>query len=191
MGMTAEFTDAGDAKRNLVDALYRTYSEALRKFLGRQRLSPDEVADIVQETYCRVHEAGNVDTIRNPKAFLFQVAHNVWINRQKHPSKRIEQRALDVERIEIAGNEPGPYRSFESAQELAIVRAALEELPPRCRQAFVMNRFKEMTFSQIAVALNLSESMIEKHVSHALAHLKKRIKGRRLSHSHRALHLLK
>lgn len=174
--MTADFvqSDAGDAKRAFIDALYRKYSRALWKFLARQRLSRDEVADIVQETYCRILQAGNVDAIRNPKAFLFRVAHNVRLN--KHKLRRsVGQEPLDIDGIDIASDEPGPYRSFKGEQELAVVRAAFEELAPKCREAFVMNRFENMTFAQIAAELDLSVSMIEKHVSHALSHMRKKV----------------
>lgn len=191
--MTAEFaeSEAGDVKRTLLDALYRKYSQALREFLARQRLKPDEVADIVQETYCRIHQAGKVDTIRNPKAFLFRVAHNVRLNKQKHCRSCGEDDALDISSIEIASDEPGPYRSFKGEQELAIVRAAFEELTPKCREAFVMNRFQNMTFAQIAIELSLSVSMIEKHVSFAISHMRKRLDEARPSLGRRALRVLK
>ena len=57
----------------------------------------------------------------------------------------------------------------------AIIRQAIAELHPTCRQAFVMHRFGGATYGQIAQRLELSVSMIEKHVSHALAHLKTRL----------------
>src|SRR5688572_25418499 len=132
--MTAEGeSEAGDARRTWVDALYRKYNQALRTFLARRRLTRDEVADIVQETYCRIHQADNVDTIRNPKAFLFRVANNVRLNEQKRRRCGIEDGTLDIGSFEIESDEPGPYRSFKGEQELAIVRAAFEELPPKCR----------------------------------------------------------
>lgn len=165
-------SDTGDARRAFIDALYRKYSRALWKFLARQRLSRDDVADIVQETYCRIQQAGNVDAIRNPKAFLFRVANNVRLNKQKL-RRNVGQEPLDIDSIDIASDEPGPYRSCKGEQELAVVRAAFEELAPKCREAFVMNRFENMTFAQIAVELDLSVSMIEKHVSHAISHMRK------------------
>ncbi len=44
-------------KGTLIDALYRKYHGTLRKFLARHHVNPDEAADIVQETYCRVLNA--------------------------------------------------------------------------------------------------------------------------------------
>ena len=173
--MTADPRETRDSSRTLVETLYRQYSESLRRFLSHQRLSRDEVADIVQETYYRVHRAGGVDGIRNPKAFLFRVAKNIRLNAAKHLRSRVEIDEVDAAALDVASDEPGPYRSFQSQQELAVVRAALEELAPTCRQAFVMNRFENMTFGEIAAELDLSVSMIEKHVSHAIFHLRRRL----------------
>lgn len=164
-------------KRTLIDALYRKYSQALRRFLFRQRLSRDEVADIVQETYCRVSQSADVEGIRNPQAFLFQVATNVRLNRRRHLDLGIETDAYDIQTLDAQTEDPDPYRCCNSEQELAVAHAALEELDPVCREAFYMNRFENRTYGQIAAELGLSVSMIEKHISHALAHLKRRLEG--------------
>ena len=172
--MTAEVEDP-TRKRTLLDALYRKYNAALRAFLARHRLNRDEVADIVQETYCRVLKSGELETIRHPRAFLFQVASNVVLNAAKHRRSVGEDDALDVSSAEIVDEQPSPYRRLKAEQELAIVRAALTELAPKCREVFVLNRFENRSYSEIAEELDLSVSMIEKYVSQALAHLRKRL----------------
>ncbi len=177
--MSAEFTDTpGEktAKRGIsIDALYRRYSEALRRFLARRHVRRDEVADIVQEAYCRVLKAGDLQTIRHPRAFLFQVASNVALNAAKHRRSVGEDAAIDVSSAEVVDEQPSPYRRLKAEQELAIVRAALTELPETCRQVFVLNRFDNRSYAEIAQELDLSVSMIEKHVSHALSHLRKKL----------------
>lgn len=191
--MTSEFAkpDAADAKRSLVDALYRKYREALSTFLARQRVRPDEVADIVQETYCRIQQAGDVDKIRNPRAFLFRVASNIRFNERKRRCSSVEQDLVSIETVEIPSDEPGPYRSFKGEQDLEIVRAAFEELSESCREAFVMNRFQGLTFPQIAARLEISVSMVEKHVAHAVAHMRKSLDGQQKSAPQKSLRLLK
>lgn len=188
--MTSEADDP-TLKRTLLDALYRKYNAGLRTFLARHRLNRDQVADIVQETYFRVHQAGTVADIRNPKAFLIRVANNVRLNEQKLRRRSIEYCTIDIESVEIPSPEPTPYRSLKGEQELAAMQDALEELAPKCRDAFLMNRFENMTFAQIAGELDLSVSMIEKHVSHAIAHLRKRLEEKRRSAGPQPLHLHK
>lgn len=158
-----------------IDALYCKYRRALWQFLARKRLTRDDVADIVQETYCRVHESTDVATLLHPKAFLFRVANNIRLNDQKHRRYGIDHDTEEIDGLEIAGEDPGPYRSISAQQDWEIVRRALQELPPTCRDVFVMNRFDGLSYAQIAAEMSLSVSMIEKHVSHALAHMRKRL----------------
>jgi len=158
-----------------IDALYRKYSEALRRFLARRHVKRDEVADIVQETYCRVLKSGELQTIRYPRASLFQVAGNVVLNAAKHRRSVGEDDAIDIWSAEIVDESPSPYRRLKAEQELGVVRAALTELAPKCREVFVLNRFENRSYSEIAQELDLSVSMIEKYVSQALAHLRKRL----------------
>ncbi|MBL8271576.1 RNA polymerase sigma factor [Steroidobacter sp.] len=178
-------------RRGVIDALYRKYSEALQKFLMGQRVSREDAADIVQETYIRVQQSEQVGELKNPRAFLFRVAKNVRLNTARHRAIAREEVGRDLEALEIEGTEPGPYRAFQSAQELAIVRRALEELPARCREAFLMNRFEDMTFPQIAKELGVSVSMIEKHVSHAITHMRGRLEDARSNAGREALKVSK
>ena len=183
-------TQAEDIReRTLLDALYRKYSQPLWKFLVRHHVRRDDVADVVQETYCRVLKAGELEAIRDPKAFLFRVANNVVLNAAKHRRSDVEDSAVDIESIDANDEKPSLYRGLKAKQELAIVRAALEELAPKCREVFVLNRFENLSYSEIAAELDLSVSMIEKHVSQALSHLRKRLTGANLGR--RNLHLLK
>jgi DNA-directed RNA polymerase specialized sigma24 family protein len=111
--MSAEFTDTPSEERKKerisIDALYRKYSEALYRFLARRHVKRDDVADIVQETYCRVLKSGELETIRHPRAFLFQVASNVVLNAAKHRRSIGEDDALDVSSVEIGDEQPSPW----------------------------------------------------------------------------------
>ena len=193
MGMVSKLIDANaaDARRSLVDALYRRYSRALSAFLVRQRVRPDEVADIVQETYFRLQQAGRVESIRNPRAFLFRIACNIRFNERKRRRNHIERDALDIESIEIPSEQPSAYRTFQGKQSLQIVRAAFEELSDSCREAFVMNRFEGLTFSQIAARMEISVSMVEKHVAHAVAHMRRRLQEKQQASEPKLLHVVK
>ena len=51
--------------------------------------------------------------------------------------------------------------------------AAIEELPPKCRQVFQLSRDDEMSYVQIAAALQISENTVKTHVKTALSRLRK------------------
>lgn len=166
-------TEPAARKRLLIEALYRKYHRALRGFVARRRFTDEEAADIVQETYRRLHQFADVESISHPRAFLFRVASNLAHNSEKR--RRFVGEPEETGELEVAAEDPGPYRQLKGEQELALVRRAFEELSPKCRRAFVMNRFENLSYPQIARELDVSVSMIEKYISQALAHLKRRL----------------
>jgi RNA polymerase sigma-70 factor (ECF subfamily) len=62
-------------------------------------------------------------------------------------------------------------------QNLAAAAATIRALPPRCRDAFLLNRFESLTYRQIAARLGVSVSMVEKYVAEALRQLKNTREG--------------
>jgi len=175
---TAEGGDGAERARFL-DTLYRQYARPLLRFISRQNIAPEEAREIVQETYCRLQQVPAVETLESPRGYLFRTAIN--LARDSKRQRRRAFRVADADEVDalavadVPSEAPTAYQVLKGQQELAIIRQAIAELHPTCRQAFVMHRFGGATYGQIAERLGLSVSMIEKHVSHALAHLKTRL----------------
>ncbi|ORE87324.1 ECF sigma factor [Oceanococcus atlanticus] len=53
-------------------------------------------------------------------------------------------------------------------QQLLDVLRAIADLPPRCREVFVLYRFKSLSQAQIAEQLGISRNMVERHVMRAM-----------------------
>jgi RNA polymerase sigma-70 factor (ECF subfamily) len=60
-------------------------------------------------------------------------------------------------------------------EALQVVVSAIEGLPTRTRDVFVLHRFEEMTCSGIAEQLGMSISAVEKHIMKALRALHGRL----------------
>jgi RNA polymerase sigma factor (sigma-70 family) len=161
------------------DALYRQYASPLLRFISRQNVSHEEAREIVQETYCRLQQVPQIETLESPRGYLFRTAIN--LARDSKRQRRREYQVGDMGEAgastvgEVPSEAPTAYQVLKGEQELAIIRQAIAELSPTCRRVFIMHRFGSATYAQIAESLGLSVSMIEKHVSQALAHLKTRL----------------
>jgi RNA polymerase sigma factor (sigma-70 family) len=165
---------SGEAAKRFLDALYRQYSRALLRFVSRQDIGTEEAKEIVQETYCRMHQVPAVESLESPRGYLFRTAINLTRDtkrqrRRDYSGPHDEFQDTDA----VASEAPTAYQILNGKQELEIIRRAITELTPVCRQVFIMHRFENATYREIAAHFDLSVSMIEKYVSQALAHLKK------------------
>ena len=77
---------------------------------------------------------------------------------------------------EIPADLPGPEEITAGRERLDCLRAAIQELPERTRQIFVLHRLEELTYDQVADRLGISESSVQKHLAKALQHVMRRLK---------------
>ncbi len=64
---------------------------------------------------------------------------------------------------------------MENQQTLDNALRILNELPPRCKEVFIMHRFKGLSHKEIARQLNISPRTVENHMVNALLFLHKRL----------------
>ncbi len=156
--------------------MFQEHGRALLRFVGGRVRDPLEAEDIAQETWLRLHRLEAPSRLDNARAFLFQTAANLVIDRQRrrlleHRHLQQEAQAADV----LAPVAASAEQEANAASELQLVLAAIDELPLNCRQAFLMHRGRGMSYAEIANALGVSTSMVEKHVIHALRHCRTRL----------------
>ena len=48
------------------------------------------------------------------------------------------------------------------------INKALEALPPQCKRVFEMSRIEQLSYSEIAMQLDISTNTVENHISKAL-----------------------
>ncbi|MGC3506795.1 sigma factor-like helix-turn-helix DNA-binding protein, partial [Pseudomonas aeruginosa] len=70
----------------------------------------------------------------------------------------------------LDGEGAGPGEGFEQQQRLSHLAAALAELPPGRREAFVLHKFDGLSQVEVAERKGISLSMVEKHIACALLH---------------------
>jgi RNA polymerase sigma-70 factor (ECF subfamily) len=144
--------------------------------LGRE----EDARDATQETF--------LSAFRNLRAFrgdakvsswLHRIAVNQCITRQRRAKVRNES-AIETEEEKNASNfsspaRYSPARVVERRQRTAAVRRAVNSLPPDLRQVIVMKEFEELTFKEIAEALDLPLSTVKSRLYTALRQLQLRL----------------
>jgi len=141
--------------------------------LGRE----EDARDATQETFLSAFR--NLRNFRGEakvSSWLHRIAVNQCISRQRRSKVRSES-ALDEEQ-ESSFATPlsySPAHVAEGRQETAAVRCAINSLPVELRQVVVMKEFEELTFREIADALDLPLSTVKSRLYTALKQLQMRL----------------
>ena len=69
-------------------------------------------------------------------------------------------------------------REIQARQDVELVYLAIEEMPPKCRQVFLLSRVRKMTHPEIARHCGISLKAVEKHISRGLAICAQKVGGR-------------
>ena len=146
-------------------------ADACRELVLRRRASPrglPDTEDVEQEALLRALNAREKSAIRDPLRYLFRVTRNLFID--GHRRKQREKLALAS--MHPAGapltETINPERVLSGKDDLRCVLQAIDSLPPRCQQAFVLHRFHNLSYPAIARRMGVSTGTIEKHIADAL-----------------------
>lgn len=146
----------------------RHYEDLLR-FCSHTIQDTESARDVVQEAYARLlaaEQAGGDGSVRQPAALLRQIARRLMVDLHRRALLRRHEDidALDEASQPAAPRHLQPEEALASMQAVRAYVAAIEGLPPRCRQAFVLHVFDELPHAQIAARMGISCSMVEKHI---------------------------
>ncbi|HTO41155.1 MAG TPA: sigma-70 family RNA polymerase sigma factor [Rhizomicrobium sp.] len=140
----------------------------LMQYLERNWRNPSDIADFRQDVYVRVYEAALKEIPDHAGKFLLTTARNLLINKAKHARIVPIESAANLEDLGIAADTPSPERSALARDELRHLQAALDRLPPRCREAIVLRRIHGLSRDEIAHRMNISALSVSSYLSRAI-----------------------
>lgn len=166
-------------QESFIHQMYQDNHEGFLRFLTQRMQNRDDAHDVLQEAFQKLMNKESIREMENPRAYLYRTATNIIIDRQRrnqHHVKYIREVTSDAENVGMAefGNVP-PDRQIAARQELEVIYKALDELPEKCRRAFLMHREQNLKYGEIAEIMNVSVSMVEKYMIQALKHLRRKI----------------
>jgi len=129
---------------------------------------PQEVEDIVQETYVRVCQSKNRDAIRKPQSFLFRTAQNLALDHMKRAERRLTSNSDQLDEVDFTNNGQPIDTTFEqvaSDEKFVQFCEAVRRLPQQCRRAFVLKKVYGRSQREIAQEMNISENVVENYIA--------------------------
>ena len=148
--------------------LYSDHHDWLFGWLRRRLGCNDDAADIAHDTFVRVLLKPELETLRQPRAFLATIANGLVINQWRR--RDIERALLDVLAQQPLLVASSPERREILLQALIAVDAMLTRLPAKVRSAFLLAQLEGLRYGEIARRLGVSERMVKKYMAQAMLH---------------------
>lgn len=122
-------------------------------------------ADLVQDLFVRFWRRPLVQ-VEELNTYLLRCAGNIAIDHLRNEGTRARLNEGLMADQPLAGDEP--QAALEASNDLRHIEAALRGLPEKTRQIFLLNRIHGRKYGEIAKAMGLSQSAVEKHMMRAL-----------------------
>ncbi len=160
---------------------YFTYYPKLVRFATEFVVLREDAENITQDVFMNLWERQDaLEHVENMNAYIYRLTKNRCLDYLKHKMSEEKYAAavltnfeldlklqsldrLDVDAISAEGTE-------------ALIMDAINSLPERCREIFMLSRFEELKYKEIADRLGVSVNTVENQVSIALKKLKAKLK---------------
>lgn len=167
---------ATDGRLN-ISALFLEFSQPL--FYYALKFVDEEVAkDVVQDVFFKLWEDQSLNVSSSLNGLLFTMVRNKClqhVEKQKVRSRYQEEAVSQMREDEILFYSSGSSSLIERELQTQLEQA-IEGLPEKCREVFVMSRFQDKMNKEIAAELGISVKMVEKHISKALKIIRVQLK---------------
>jgi RNA polymerase sigma-70 factor (ECF subfamily) len=147
-------------------------AQGLHAFLRKQTRSRADAEDLTQEIFLRIWRQRAVGEIRKFDALVYQIARNLVRDRSRRGYTRLARHATSLNDMDMPDCSHEPSSEVEALQTLDSLSLTLRTLRPQTRRVFWLYRIESCSHAHIAAAMDISVSMVEKHISYAMAALR-------------------
>lgn len=160
--------------RNLFEKYFLPLKVHAKHFTGNEDISED----FVQDTFTKLWEIRySFDFHGSVKSYLYQTVQNKCINylkRLKVEEKYRNFNKLKIREAELFSNDfiENHVGSILEKELSESIRNAVDGLPDRCKETFLLSRKKGLTNKEIAIELGISTKAVERNMTRALSRLR-------------------
>lgn len=152
------------------DELVEQHSGEIFAYVWRMLQDAHDAEDCLQETFLRAYRSyGRVRAGSNYRAWLYKIATNT-ARSQWQQRKRSEIHTVDLDPDQQT-DEMSVADRVERRALLAAVTRAVEALPDQQRAALIMRKYQELSYAEIAAALECTEAAARANVYQAVKKL--------------------
>ncbi|MCK4572758.1 MAG: sigma-70 family RNA polymerase sigma factor [candidate division Zixibacteria bacterium] len=135
----------------------------------------EQAKDITQDVFVKVlQEAGRIRDRDRIEPYILKSAYNAALNARRDTSRQQAKAELIGEHLS-PGEPSRPDQHLENAETRSRLYRALEQLAVRQKEALALRFFAEMSVTEIARAMKISEGSVKTHISRGMHNLKERL----------------
>lgn len=155
-----------------IEALYRAHGPALLVYLRRLAGRRDLAEDLLQETFVQAMRGiDRLGDVVSPRAWLFAIARNVGVSALRR-RRWMASLADDVPALPEETEDP----------QLERMRAGIERLPDKLREALELRLRHDLSYDEIAVVLSIPVGTVRSRLHHAVRQLRETLVNERGTH---------
>jgi RNA polymerase sigma-70 factor (ECF subfamily) len=157
------------------EELFHRYYRPLCRFAARIDPSPGVAEEIVQDVFLKVWlRRDRLVEIKALGSYLYTAVRNQALNQQKRETIRERWREeTEIKQQAMPAMAPSADEEVRVAELSVAIDRALEALPPRCRQAYLLQRREHMTVAEIARVMEIAPKTVEIQLGNALKMLRR------------------
>ncbi len=168
-------------RNQMLVGVLEEHDNALRRFLRMRQLPDFLQEDVLQEVYLKLSKIENLperlskspDTLRS---YLFVIASNVIRDGIRRDSVREAKNHCAYDENTGPCNDVNPENSLAHKQSIKLIQTILNKQKTAHRKAFMLSRFENRSYREIADELSVSVSTVEKYISSILFALRQELK---------------
>jgi RNA polymerase sigma-70 factor (ECF subfamily) len=169
--LLAEQIKQGD--ESAFEELFFRMQPNIFRFLYRFNSNREIAEDLTQETFIRFWQSREkLDSGLSPVAYLYRIARNLSLNYSRDEKSTEPIGAATDYLISFFTN---PEKEFEDSCLVDDFQKAIMTLPKRCREVFILSRYHDMSYSEIAETLEIALQTVKNQMNKAIAILRKRL----------------
>ncbi|SBT18678.1 RNA polymerase sigma factor SigM [Marinomonas gallaica] len=155
------------AKETAITKMYQEYRYNIFYHLMSMVKNREIAEDLLQDTFVRLTKVPGIEVIREPKAFLMKISTNLALDHLRQQKKAPIFDSEDAY-AEITSSDLDQLETIIKERNLTQLKQAISHLPDRAKEALILARLNEMTLKEVAKEMNISQTMVEKHLKNAL-----------------------
>lgn len=156
-----------------ISRLFVSHRQAIVDFLIRKVSCPETAQDLSQETYIRLLRQDQLPHTDNLTGYLFRTAERLAIDFLRHYQRTAQHAEPLDDALPCPAIQPEALAILR--QQCEILLDAIASLPKTCRQVFLLRKIDELTYTDIAAQLGISEKTVQRHLIKAMLHCHRRL----------------